>query len=75
MTRDEPHGDDALEARLDALESRAAHQERTIEILNDTVTAQWAIIERLKREVANLGERLEDAASGPAPVDRPPPHY
>lgn len=70
-----PHDQNALAARLDALETRAAHQERTIEILNETVTAQWSVIERLKREVANLGERVEDAVSGPGPVDRPPPHY
>lgn len=64
-----------LADRLDALEARSAHQERTIEALNETVTEQWAIIDRLKREVANLAERLEDAVAGPGPVDRPPPHY
>ena len=65
----------ALAARIDALEARYADQERTIEQLNETVTEQWAVIERLKREVGDLAERLEDAASGPGPVDRPPPHY
>lgn len=64
-----------LADRLEALETRSAHHERTIEALNDTVTEQWAVIDRLRREVANLAERLEDAASGPGPVDRPPPHY
>jgi len=64
-----------VEARLEELEARSAHQERTIEMLNETVTAQWAVIDRLRREVANLGERLEDAALGQGPVDRPPPHY
>lgn len=67
--------DPAIADRLEALEARSAHQERTIETLNETVTEQWAIIDRLRREVANLAERLEDAVSGPGPVDRPPPHY
>ncbi len=61
--------------RIAALEMRIAYQDETIEALNQTVTAQWAEIERLKRAVAQLDERLEDAASGSAPVDRPPPHY
>ncbi|GLK79451.1 SlyX family protein [Methylopila turkensis] len=61
--------------RIDALEERIAYQDEAIETLNQTVTAQWAVIDALKREVAALGERLEDAVSGPAPVDRPPPHY
>jgi SlyX protein len=67
--------DPAVARRIEALEARSAHQERTIETLNETVTEQWAIIDRLRREVANLAERLEDAVSGPSPVDRPPPHY
>jgi SlyX protein len=67
--------DDRLAERVEALETRIAHQDRTIEALNEVVTAQWATIERLKREVEALGERMEDVVSGPGPVDRPPPHY
>ncbi|RXF75029.1 SlyX family protein [Hansschlegelia zhihuaiae] len=66
---------DRLGDRVEALESRVAHQDRTIEALNEVVTAQWATIERLKREVEALGERMEEAVAGPGPVDRPPPHY
>lgn len=65
----------ALAERLDALETRLAYQDETIETLNQTITEQWALIDRLRREVAQLAERVEDAASGAAPVDRPPPHY
>lgn len=61
--------------RIAALETRIAYQDETIEALNQTVTAQWSEIERLKRVVAQLEERLDDAVSGPGPVDRPPPHY
>lgn len=64
-----------LTARVDALEQRVAYQDETIEALNQTITAQWATIDALKRQIANLMERLEDAVSGPGPIDRPPPHY
>jgi SlyX protein len=70
-------GDDSerLAERLEALEVRVVYQDEAIEALNQTITEQWAIIERLKREIAQIGERLEEAASGVGPVDRPPPHY
>lgn len=64
-----------LAQRIEALETRAAYQEETIETLNETITAQWTEIDRLKRHFAKLAERIEDAASGVEPVDRPPPHY
>lgn len=66
---------DSLAARIVALEERIAYQDETIETLNQTVTAQWAAIEALRRQAADLAERMEDAVSGPGPVDRPPPHY
>ena len=66
---------DELAERLDSLETRIAYQDEAIEALNQTITAQWATIEALKRQVAELGERLEDAAGALPPVDRPPPHY
>jgi SlyX protein len=66
---------DGLAERVEALEVRAAYQDETIEALSGTIAEQWAIIDRLKRELEQLGDRLEDAASGAGPVDRPPPHY
>lgn len=72
-----PMSDDRedLAARVEALETRLAYQDETIEALNKTVTEQWGLIDRLRREMSNITERLEDAVSGPGPVDRPPPHY
>lgn len=64
-------------ARLDALEMRVAHQDRVIDDLNATITAQWTRIEGLLRQVAALGDRLGEAESRAAstgPV-QPPPHY
>ena len=65
-------------ARLDELEMRVVHQDQTIDELNEAITAQWKLIDRLERQVARLSERLADAeqsAGQAAPVDRPPPHY
>ena len=64
-------------SRLDALEMRVAHQDRVIDDLNATITAQWSRIEGLLRQVAAMGERLGEAESRAAsagPV-QPPPHY
>ncbi|MDR3469414.1 MAG: SlyX family protein [Xanthobacteraceae bacterium] len=68
----------SLVDRLDALEVRIAFQEDTIEVLNTTVTAQWAEIDTLKRQIARLNDRLHEAesrASGRAEPEPPPPHY
>lgn len=66
---------DRLALRVDALEERIANQDETVEALNETITAQWAAIDALKRKLAEMMERLEDAAAGVLPIDRPPPHY
>ena len=70
--------DTALTARLDQLEIRIAYQDETIETLNQTITEQWQEIDRLKRQLARLDDRLREAESRPvgAPQNEPPPpHY
>ena len=65
-----------LGERIDALETRLMYQDETIETLNATITAQWQQIDRLTRQVASLGERLQEAESGGGNVsNEPPPHY
>jgi SlyX protein len=66
-----------LAARIDALEIRSVYQEEAIEALNKTITAQWTQLDGLKRELAELRERLADAENrtGIAPSSEPPPHY
>lgn len=63
--------------RIDALEIRIAFQDETIEALNKTITAQWQQIDALTRQVASLGERLQEAESsaGVGAGNEPPPHY
>jgi SlyX protein len=65
-----------LRERIDALETRVAYQDDTIDTLNATITAQWKQIDMLTRQVASLGERLQEAESNSgAPRNEPPPHY
>jgi SlyX protein len=69
---------DGLSERIDTLEIRVAYQDEIIETLNQTITAQWQQIDRLVRQVAALGERIQEAehGAGAAPAaDKPPPHY
>ncbi|KMO13808.1 protein SlyX [Methylobacterium indicum] len=65
------------DTRLDALETRIAHQDATIEDLNRIVTEQWGAIDLLTRHVAALRERVREMAERPAATgdEPPPPHY
>ncbi len=64
-----------IENRIDELEIRIAHQDRTIADLSDMLTAQWKKIELLERQLRRLGEELEAMESGDAPANQKPPHY
>jgi len=65
-----------LSNRIDALEAKLMFQEDTIEVLNQTITMQWQQIDTLKRQVADLSERLREAEAGaPRPANERPPHY
>jgi SlyX protein len=69
-------GEKELSERIDALESRLAYQDQTIEQLNETITAQWKQIDVLTRQLAALTERLQEAeTNAPAPANERPPHY
>jgi len=64
--------------RIEALETVVAHQEVAIEDLSETVQAQWAEIEKLKRDLGKLTRSLEAMADGgdeAPPANQPPPHY
>jgi len=65
-----------LGERIDAMETRIAYQDDTIETLNQTITAQWKQIDVLTRKIAELGERLQEAeANAPDAANERPPHY
>ena len=67
---------DALNARIETLEVRAAYQDQTIEALNTTITDQWKRIDDLSRQIARLADRLQEAEAREQPAaSEKPPHY
>jgi SlyX protein len=68
----DPNGD----MRLEALETRVAFQDRTIEELNQALTAQWKTIDQLSKKLATLEEQVRSGSyiADPA-TEQPPPHY
>jgi SlyX protein len=65
-----------LSERIDALESRLAYQDQTIEQLNETITAQWKQLGALARQLTALTERLQEAeGNAPSSANERPPHY
>ena len=64
--------------RLTALEIRVAYQENTITALDEVIQEQFALIDRLKREVEQLRTQLESqpaSAKVGSLEDELPPHY
>ena len=65
-----------LAARLEALETRIAFQDQTIEELNTTITAQWRQIDMLTRKLATVEEQVRSGTHIADPsTEAPPPHY
>ncbi len=62
--------------RIDALETRIAFQDQTIEELNAALTAQWKAIDLLNKKLAMMEEQVRSASFIADPAsERPPPHY
>jgi SlyX protein len=70
--------DSELAGRIEALEIQIAHQDATIEALNQVITSQWKQIDILTREMTRLTDRVS-AAEQSIPTgggsEPPPPHY
>lgn len=66
-----------LLSRIEVLETQAAHQDQTIEDLNNAITEQWTQFEKLQREISKLHAQMEEVetSGGPGEVDERPPHY
>ena len=62
--------------RLDALETRIAFQEQTLDELNATITEQWQLVETLRRRLDTLEDQVRSGSyiADPA-TEKPPPHY
>lgn len=63
------------EQRIDDLEIRIAHQDKTIAELNDVVTGQWKKMEALERQLRRFGEELEAMEALDPSANQKPPHY
>lgn len=65
-----------LTERLEALETRIAFQDQTIEELNATITAQWRQIDLLTRKLDTIEQQLRSGVQIADPsAEQPPPHY
>ena len=65
----------STDPRLDDLEIRIAHQDKTIADLNEMITAQWKKIEMLERQLRRLDEEVQALDTGDVPANQKPPHY
>ena len=65
---------DDMKARIDALEIRIAHQDKTIADLSDMITEQWRKINDLERRFGALHAEVESIGAERGGHE-PPPHY
>ena len=71
-------GNTGIDARIDELEVRLAHQDQTVLELGNEVYRQQRQIAQLESMVRQLAAQLGSAESNPAAdraVDEVPPHY
>ena len=64
--------------RLDDLEAHIAHQDSTIDDLNEVTLRQWREIEALAEKLARLESNIQtmaETAESEAAPEPPPPHY
>lgn len=66
----------AEDERIEALETRIAYQDQTIEELNQSMTEQWKTIDLLTKRLAMLEEQVRSGSYIADPAsEKPPPHY
>ena len=67
-----------LASRIEALEIQIAHQDATVEALNQVITSQWKQIDILTRQMPRLTDRIaaaEQSIPSTPGNELPPPHY
>ena len=67
---------DEMSRRMEKLESHVAHLEHQVEQLNDVVTGQDKLLERLKKEVQRQSSAMETIELERIKANNPkPPHH
>ena len=62
--------------RIDTLEIIVAEQQQVIEDLSEMITRQWTAHEKLKREIAQITDQLQELEDNQsAPANQKAPHY
>jgi len=67
-----------MEDRITELEIRLTHIEDTLDVLNQTVIDQHALIDQLQLQISILEKKLQAAVIShiaPESDETPPPHY
>jgi len=68
-----------MQAQLEDLQIRSAHQELAIEALNETVARQDQMLTELREELMRVKQMLQELKPSPLGADvadePPPPHY
>lgn len=67
--------DSPLHARLDALESVIAGQQRDLDDLNATVIKQWAELDLCASQIKRLHEEINTLQQNTQETTPKPPHY
>ncbi|KZL28270.1 SlyX family protein [Pseudovibrio sp. WM33] len=67
----------SLEERVDELEMHIAHQNETIETLNDVASNQAQVLDRLVSAMGQMKDHLLDIQDlvEQTPANQKPPHY
>ncbi|MBK8804827.1 MAG: SlyX family protein [Fibrobacteres bacterium] len=63
------------EPRLDELEIRLSHSERTVEQLHEVVLLLKGDLDRLARKFEELKDQMETGGQETGPADDRPPHW
>jgi uncharacterized coiled-coil protein SlyX len=66
---------DSDRGRIDDIEVRLTHHERTIAELNEIVSEQWRRIDLLERQLTQMREEVRNLAPQNTGEEPPPPHY
>lgn len=66
---------DSDRGRIDDLEVRLTHHERTIAELNEIVSEQWRRIDLLERHLTQMREEVRNLVPANVGEEPPPPHY